>query len=189
MTKYKIVALFGPAGSGKDYILEQTMKTFWGKTHLHQIISCTTRPPRQNEIDGVNYYFYKSPQDFIKQDLLEFTSFNNWQYGTPTKSLSLEKINIGVFNVYGLDQLINKDYKHRIDCLPIYIHAFDKIRLIRQLTREENPNCYEICRRFQTDKEDFQNLNFLYKVIENNTNEINPILTDIFSYIKAKWPI
>lgn len=94
-----------------------------------------------------------------------------------------------MFNVYGLNQLINKDHKYQINCLPIYIHTFDKIRLLRQLIREENPNCSEICRRFQTDKQDFQNLNFSYKVIENNTDEINPILIDIFSYIKAKWSI
>ena len=56
-SKYKIIALFGEAGSGKDYIQKAVMRTIWGKTHFNQIISCTTRPPREGEKDGVDYHF------------------------------------------------------------------------------------------------------------------------------------
>ena len=35
MNKYKIIALFGPAGSGKDYIQKRVMETDWGKTMLN----------------------------------------------------------------------------------------------------------------------------------------------------------
>lgn len=183
--KYKIVALFGPAGSGKDYIQKNIMKTVWGKENLHEIISCTTRPPRENEKDGIDYHFLSKPEELIKKDTIEYTIFRNWWYGTAVENLNINKINIGVFNINGINQLINKDFKNRIECLPIYIKTFPKIRLLRQLQRELDPDCDEIIRRYLTDQRDFLNIPFSYKVIENNYDEIQPIIQEIFQLIKT----
>ena len=52
---YTVVALIGEAGTGKDTILHSMMHKYgYG---LHEIISHTTRPPREGEKNGVNYYF------------------------------------------------------------------------------------------------------------------------------------
>ena len=187
MNKYKIVALFGPAGSGKDYIQKQAMKTMFGKKWLWEIISCTTRPPRENEKDGVDYHFIPTSAEFMNgsnlHKWLEFTNFRGWWYGTSFDHLSLDKINIGVFNIQGVKALLTNE---QIEVLPIYISTYDKLRLMRQLVREVNPDCYEICRRFQTDKEDFLNLPFSYKIIENNTDEIQPVINELFDLIR-EW--
>ena len=190
MDKYKIVALFGEAGSGKDYIQKKIMETDFGKNNLSEIISCTTRPPRQYEIDGVHYHFIPSLSHFFDVDHLqkwiEFTPFRNWWYGTSIDNLTLDKINIGVFNISGIRQILDND---DIECLPIKISTLNKIRILRQLNREDNPDCHEIARRFLADEQDFSEIPFEYKLIENNTNEINPILEDITTYIKEKWSI
>ena len=73
MNKYKIIALFGPAGSGKDYIQKKVMETGWGKEHLHEIISCTTRPPRENEKDGIDYHFLATSEEFFNWQNLPFS--------------------------------------------------------------------------------------------------------------------
>lgn len=185
MDKYKIIALFGEAGSGKDYILKHIMNTTQGKRYLHEIVSCTTRPSREGEIDGVNYHFLSNPAELIKQDLLEYTIFRNWWYGTPVSSLDNNKINIGVFNIAGIDQLIHHDYLERVNCLPIYIKTLPKIRLLRQLQRETNPDCDEIIRRYLVDQKDFLNIPFGYKIIENNYDEIQPILLEILDFAKS----
>ena len=54
MNKIKIIALYGKSSSGKD-----TMQKFLLKTikNSHGIISCTTRPPRDYEKNGRDYYF------------------------------------------------------------------------------------------------------------------------------------
>lgn len=178
--KYKIIALFGPAGSGKDYIQKSIMNTNYGKYHLHEIISCTTRPPRKGEKDGVDYHFISSPEEFLNWDNMhkwvEFTNFRNWWYGTSIDHLSTEKINIGVFNIRGICSLLEDE---QIDCFPIYIKTYPKLRLLRQLQREENPDCEEIARRFLTDQKDFLNIPFHYHIIFNNTNEVQPIIHDI----------
>ena len=51
---YKIIAIIGEAGSGKDTIMRRVLEA---APHLHEIVSCTTRPPRAGEIDGVNHHF------------------------------------------------------------------------------------------------------------------------------------
>lgn len=190
MSKYKIIALFGEAGSGKDYIQKKIMETDFGKKNLSEIISCTTRPPREGEIDGVHYHFIPTAAEFFNgynlTRWIEFTSFRKWWYGTSIEYLNENKINIGVFNIKGINQILeNKE----IDCLPIRIYCYDKLRLIRQLTRERNPDCREICRRFQTDYYDFINIPFAYKGVLNDTNEIAPVLDIIKELIKEKWSI
>ena len=126
--KIKVVALFGKAGSGKDTILREVVS----KGDFHEIVSCTTRPRREGEQDGVNYHFLTNEEftDLVLQDrMLEATVFRDWCYGTALNSLDYNKINIGVWNPEGLELLIEHP---TLDVLPIYITADDKIRLLRQ---------------------------------------------------------
>lgn len=155
MNKYKIIAIVGKAGSGKDSILEEVMSGAIGPYNFHEIVSYTSRDPRENERDGVNYYFidkYTFADMVHSGAMLEYTKFNSWLYGTALNSLSNEKINIGVFNPSGIVSLMNRP---DIELYVIYITATDKERLLRQLTREENPDVREILRRYDTDEDDF----------------------------------
>jgi len=169
MDKYKIIALFGKAGSGKDFLLDELIKKDI-HYNFHRIIPYTTRPPREGEKG--NYIFIKTPEELVKENPIEYTIFRDWWYGTPLKALNKNKINIGIFNIKAINQLINKDYLHRVECLPILINCSDTTRLLRQLSREENPNCSEICRRFLADQNDFtQELPFFYETVSNDLND------------------
>ena len=171
MDKIKIIALIGKSASGKDSIAKEVLKRESASTH--QIISHTSRPPRDCEIDGRDYHFATAEQfaESIEDGrMLEVTYFNNWWYGTSIESLSTDKINIGVFNPDGIMTLLDDD---RIDLTVYYVVASDKTRMLRQLTREENPNITEICRRYSTDEADFEEykLDFDYIRIENETTD------------------
>ena len=43
---YKILAIIGEAGSGKDTLMQEVLKV---NHNLHEIVSFTTRPPREGE--------------------------------------------------------------------------------------------------------------------------------------------
>ena len=163
--KITVIALFGKSGAGKDYILKQ----YLSRGDYHEIVSCTTRPPRDYEINGKDYHFLAEEQfaEIInKGEMLESTYFNNWYYGTPLSSLSKDKPNIGVFNPEGIRSLLKIPY---LKVEPIYVYADDGTRLLRQLIRENNPDVKEIARRYYADERDFNNIDFHYGIYDNNT--------------------
>lgn len=166
MNKVKIIALFGKAGSGKDTILRALVNKF--PDRYNEIVSCTTRPPREGEQEGVNYHFLTVEQfteKVLNGDMLEATEFNNWHYGTALSSLSTEKINVGVFNPEGIRCLMEDNF---VDLIAYYVQVGDKERLIRQLIREVDPDVKEIIRRFSADEKDFEDLEDIdYQVIIN----------------------
>lgn len=173
MKKIKIIALIGKAGSGKDFWLKQICK--WVED-VHEIISCTTRPKRFGEIEDINYH-YLSDEQFHSEHFLESCSFNGWYYGTRYSDLDPDKINIGVFNLNGVEILLGKP---DIDLSVIHVIAADKIRLIRQLERDAS-NIEEIFRRYRTDESDFNPYRLeiidkncdLYLITNNTTNQNN----------------
>lgn len=168
MEKIKILALFGKSASGKDNIQKWIVKNC---PKINGIVSCTTRPPRSTEQHGVDYFFL-SDEEFTKKvldgSMLEATSFREWFYGTALDQLDPEKINIGVFNISGIECLITDP---RLQVVPVWVHANNKTRLIRSLSREQNPDCTEICRRFFADEEDFKDIDFEYYGWFNEADE------------------
>ncbi len=166
MMMYKIIAILGEAGAGKDTVMREVVKRVPG---LHEIISCTTRPMREGEREGVNY-FYLTKEAFaekvINGEMLEATCFNDWFYGTALQSLDESVVNIGVFNPAGIEALLESPV---VDVTVYRVCASDKNRLLRQLNREENPNVREIIRRFKADDEDFLDLEFDYVELKNDT--------------------
>lgn len=170
---YNIIALIGEAGTGKDTILRHLMqRTLQSQTA--EIVSCTTRPKREGEVDGVNYYFL-TPSEFLskvlKGDMLEATEFNNWFYGTSIDSLSSTRLNFGVFNPDGIRNLINNQAGLKFSLKVYRINTSPKTRLLRQLNREDSPDVNEIIRRYTTDKIDFEDLDFHYTILNNETQE------------------
>ena len=84
MAKGLVVILSGASSVGKgrirDLLLQDPdMKLFFS-------ISETTRPQKEGEVDGRDYYFV-SHKDFANsvknRELLEYTEFNGYYYGTP----------------------------------------------------------------------------------------------------------
>lgn len=169
-----IIAFIGKAGAGKDTIATELVKQNPG---WNMIVSCTTRPRREGEVDGVNYHYLTNEefaQKVLNGDMLEATFFNDWHYGTMASSLH-EGVNVGVFNPEGYDclkEMLPKD----IRVVGFYVKADDKTRMLRQLNRETNPDVREIVRRFTADEEDFYDIDNDpdYPVnIVNNGSEMN----------------
>lgn len=200
--KYNIVAIFGKAGSGKDALLSALQNK---NPDLVRKISYTTRPPREGEVEGKDYYFL-SRDEFLKKKFLEKQSFNGWWYGTSIEELApAPAINIGIFNINGINQIFDKKngigsvirntagtialfsrtQPMDIEILPIYISCSDKYRLIHQLQRETDPNISEIIRRFQADEKDFKNIPFSYSFVYNNEGMFTDTVYEVSDLINS----
>lgn len=169
---YKMIAIIGEAGSGKDTLMNKVIYEAGPApaSIFHTLISCTTRPPRDYEKEGKDYYFLDN-ETFagyvLENQFLEVAEFNNWFYGTLKSELSSDKINIAVLNPEGVENLLlHKDIELKV----FYLDVKGKIRLIRQLQREEDPDIPEIYRRYLADDEDFGYLPFEYETLKNENN-------------------
>lgn len=165
-TRIKIVALMGQSGSGKDTI-KRTIFDMGLIPNAVPIISCTTRPKREYEVDGKDYHFItfdKFEEDLLNNNMIEAKIFNNWGYGTRLQDLDKNKINIGVYTPSGVYDLSEN---HDIDLCVIYVLAEDKTRMLRQLNREHYPDVHEIARRFLADEGDFDQENNIKPIIDN----------------------
>lgn len=169
---YKIIAIIGEAGSGKDTLMNKVIYEAGAApaSIFHTIVSCTTRPPRDYEKNGINYYFLTNEEfaaRVLKNDFLEVSEFNDWFYGTSKSELDPNRINIAVLNPEGVENiLLHNDIQLKV----FYLDVPGKIRLIRQLQREENPDIPEIYRRYMADDEDFNYLPFEYESLPNKDN-------------------
>lgn len=163
----KIYVVMGKSASGKDTIYKKLLAE--ESLSLKTIVPYTTRPIRQGETDGVEYFFVtqKGMEELEKQGrVIECRCYNTvygkWYYFTAddgqidlehqdylmiTTLVGYEKIR----NYYGTDKVI-----------PIYIQVEDGLRLERALKREQQeavPKYTEMCRRFIADSEDFSEVN------------------------------
>lgn len=170
---YKVIALFGESGAGKDRILNELLLD---QPLVHAIVSYTTRPPRECELNGIDYCFI-AEDEFLKKidkgEFVEYTCFNGWYYGTRAEDLKEDRINVGVFNIQGVSSLIADG---RCKVFPFKVSASDRTRLMRSLERDPTADCSEICRRFLADKKDFYHIPFSYIPLDNEKPQDLPFL-------------
>ena len=119
MEKGLLIILSGPSGVGKGTVRKYIQSR--NKVDVHFSVSMTTRAPRANEVDGVDYYFVSKEEflDGIKNDkLLEYAEFVGNYYGTPreiVEDLRNKGVNVLLeIEITGATQVMNKVKDDRV---------------------------------------------------------------------------
>ena len=115
-----------PSGTGKSAVVKEILKR---DSNIKFSVSVTTRKPRENEVDGVDYYYVTNEQydEFLAQDA--FYEHVESQYGDRYGTLRSEVdsfINIGQDVMFDMDwagarQLRDTDEKAGSDVVSIYL--------------------------------------------------------------------
>ena len=179
----------GESASGKDAIMNRLVEKFC----LHKAISYTTRPIRENEKDGRDYYFLKSNHYFNDMlncgDLFEKTEYNTvnglWLYGLGKDSFTDKCTNVVVVNPHGYRQLLqHEELKDRL--IPFYITADFETRFFRYLNRDKVTieNKVELVDRFIRDHNDFKNICDEFENIKTFYNNDETNIEDIVDHIE-----
>ncbi|MGC6566470.1 MAG: guanylate kinase [Akkermansiaceae bacterium] len=96
-----LLLVSGPSGSGKTTLCRRLAD----EDEAHYSISCTTRPPREGEINGVDYHFLtreEFSQRIDANELLEYAEVHGNYYGT-LKSEVVDFLEKGVDVVMDID--------------------------------------------------------------------------------------
>ncbi|MSR94003.1 guanylate kinase [Clostridiaceae bacterium 68-1-5] len=162
----KIFYVMGKSSSGKDTLFQDLKREF---PQLRTIVLYTTRPIREGEKDGVEYFFVEEEKlDVFRKAgrLIEERAYDTihgiWRYATVDDGqICLEEADylaIGTLESY--NRL--KAYFGSACVIPLYVEVEDGERLKRALAREErqeSPRYEELCRRFLADAKDFSEEN------------------------------
>lgn len=78
-----IIAIVGASGSGKTHLSKFLQK----ELNIPMIVSTTTRPWREGEKEGEDYFFVKSAKSYRHEDMLTYTRFGQYEYFSLKKQL------------------------------------------------------------------------------------------------------
>lgn len=119
----KVIIFSAPSGSGKSTIVNHLLQCDLG---LEFSISATSRPPRGNEANGIEYYFFTKEEfekKIVKDEFVEYEEvYPGCYYGTLRNEL--ERISAkGAVVVFDVDVMggINLKNKFKEDALAIFI--------------------------------------------------------------------
>ena len=174
------VVLIGASASGKSTL--QTM-LINREPCFKKIVTYTTRPPRDGEVNGVDYH-YVSVEKFTELAdsgfFAEHNSYRGWMYGTPKCDLQKDYENhIIVLTPAGYREF----KKNNIEALSVYIDVDRRSRLINNLKRGDDIE--EAYRRSLSDVGQYDGVtNEVDYVIDNsqykhNEEEMLQLLLDI----------
>jgi len=180
-----IVILSSPSGAGKTSLTKEISL----KNNYSISISHTTREPRVNEINGVDYFFInqKEFENLIsKKKFLEYAKVFNNYYGS-SKDIVFEKLDKGqnvIFDIdwQGTEQIKEKKLKYKI--ITIFILPPSRKELFnRLLNRDLNDekNATERMKQFDKDVVHWKN----YDLVVIN-DDFNKCYDKIMKYINLK---
>jgi len=160
-----------PSGCGKTSLVEALNK----KTkNLWVSVSYTTRPPRPDEVNGINYYFISNNEfdgmvnngAFVEHAMV----FDN-HYGSSTKLIK-DKLNEGVNVILEIDWQGARQVKENMpNAISIFILPPSKEALLGRLQQRAQDNDATINKRMSDAQNQMQHFNeFDYLVINDDFN-------------------
>ena len=168
-----MIILSSPSGAGKTTLVKLISKN----KSLIVSVSHTTRKPRPNEINGVDYYFVNKStfEDLInKNEFLEYANvFNNF-YGTSKKKIT-QKLDEGkniLFDIdwQGAEQIKLRNLKYKI--ISIFILPPSKDVLRKRLSNRDMKDKLIVEERMkQFDKDILHWKDYDFVVINDDLNK------------------
>jgi guanylate kinase len=179
--KFKRIIVAGKGGSGKDYLVKMLKES--GYTYS---VSHTSRPKRDEEIEGVDYYFIEKDEALRmakNSEFYEYVEFNEWFYGTSIKEF--ERANLFIMTPSGIAKL---KPEHRQESLILFLDIDEEI-LVERLSKRKDADKAD--RRIAADREDFKDfVDYDHRITNPNftLSEIGGLINKRVLEIFSKYP-
>jgi len=187
-----LLVVAGPAGSGKTTLCQRLVAEGGGR--IERVVTCTTRPPRAGEREGVDYYF---KDDAALDRLVEEGAFLEWarvharRYGTLRRAVE-EKLERGVDLVMNVDVQGVINLRRAAATRPrlaerlatVFVAPPDMEELRRRLRERGKDGEEEILRRLDTAKREIRHWRLFDYAFCSRSKEAD--FADISSIFRAE---
>jgi guanylate kinase len=150
MRNHKRIILVGKAASGKDHLRKK-----YESRGFKYAVTYTTRPPREGEVTGKDYFFITDEEStkMIESNMFyEHVYFNGWLYGTTVNQFFTD--DLFIMTPAGISHIKPED---RANSFIIYIDIYLSIRKKRLVNRKMPGDT--LTRRIEADELDFMDFN------------------------------
>ena len=180
----KLIVLSAPSGTGKTTVVKKLLEE---SANLVASVSYTTRKMRENEKEGLDYFFVgeKTFANMIENDdfLEHATVFGNF-YGTEKKSVS-QNLERGINVILEIDWQGAQQIKNRMpSCVMIFLIPPSKEVLLSRLKNRGTDSNQEIENRFNQAVEDLEQSNNFDHVLVND--QLDRVVDEIALFIKGE---
>ena len=193
----KIICLLGKSCSGKDTIYKKLLAD--ESLNLLPLVTYTTRPMRTGEQEGREYHFtdeagFNSLKEAGKviEDRTYDTVYGLWRYFTVDDGTFVKEGRNVIAAAGTIPAYIKlRDHFGAENTCPIMIETDDGIRLERAMRREkkqEAPRYKEMCRRFITDSEDFDEEKMKAAGVDHvfmNNEDLDKCIREVSDFIRS----
>ena len=186
----KLIVISGPSGVGKGTIVKLLQEMYKeNNKKLYLSVSCTTRLPREGEVEGVNYYFI-TEKEFKKRirekDFLEHNLYGTGKYyGTP-KSTVLKYMKNGYDVILEIDINGYKQIKENYpDTIGIFIMPPDINELYNRLKNRNTEDEDIIKVRLKTAKDEIKERKIYDYIIVNENNKADKAASEIYNIMNG----
>lgn len=181
-----LIVISGPSGAGKDSVLKRMKER---DLPFHFVVTATSRPPRENEVHGVDYFFI-SLAEFTKMiendELLEYALVYNDYKGIPKEQVRQALAS-------GKDVLMRIDVQGAASirqispqAVLIFLTTQDEQEMIRRLKERKTEDSVGLNTRIETARQEMQRIHEFDYVVVNRDNHLDEAVDTILSIIQAE---
>ena len=181
-----LIVISGPSGIGKDTVVDGLKAR---KLPFHFVITATSRAPRSNEVNGVDYFFYSAEafeKLIVEDELLEHAWVYSAYKGVP-KSQVREALASGEDVVMRLDVQGARTVRQLCpEAILIFLTANTKEEWLQRLKDRRSETDEELKLRIETARSEFQTLDIFDYIVLNEKDKLDMTLDIIESIISSE---
>jgi guanylate kinase len=168
--------LSGPSGIGKDTVTRRLLQSV-GVENLKRIVTITTRQPRKDEVDGIDYHFIDREEFLRRIERSEFLEYANvhgdYYYGSSRaaiKSTLSEGINaLLVIDVVGVEQILKQKNNFRTVTIFIAPKSLDELK--HRIAGRGTETTESMAKRLQTAENEIKKASMYDHVITSGSRD------------------